>query len=110
LPPATTSRAYGILPVWSILADMTNKTYSWSYHDVADFLRENDFDFIEGLDGSKGAWVKLKKNGEPGVVFEFKFTSTHYSKREINRIIRLSEIPESKWTDWFKARLNEAAL
>jgi hypothetical protein len=85
---------------------MTNKTQFWSYHDVAAFLRQNDFEFVEGLNGSKGAWVKLKQNGEPGVVFEFKFKPTNYSKKEINRIIRLSEIPESKWIDWIEARLN----
>lgn len=97
-------------PVRLVYSDgMTNKTFFWSYHDVADFLKENGFDFMEDLDGSKGAWVKLKKNGEPGVVFEFKFTPAYYSKREINRIIRLSEISESKWTDWFEARPSETA-
>ena len=88
------------------MAGMTHKPYFWSYQDVTDFLKENDFEFMEGLNGSKGAWVKLKKNGEPGVVFDFKFTPTSYSKKEIKRIIRLSEIPESKWIDWIEARPN----
>ena len=89
---------------------MANKTYFWSYPDVANFLRENDFQFMEeGLNGSTGAWVKLNENGEPGIVFEFKFTPTYYSKKQISRIIRISEIPESKWVEWGEARLNEAA-
>jgi len=82
---------------------MTNKTYFWSYQDVAAFLRENNFDFMEGVDGSKGAWVKLKKNGEPGVMIQLKFTATHYGKKEISRIMRLSEIPEIKWIEWAEA-------
>jgi hypothetical protein len=88
---------------------MTNKRFFWSYQDVADFLRENDFDFMEGLNGSKGAWVKLKKNGEPGMMIEFKFAATHYSNKEIRRIMRLSEISEKKWTEWAKARVNKTA-
>lgn len=88
---------------------MTNKTYFWSYQDVADFLRENDFEFMDGLNDSTGAWVKLNENGEPGTVFEFKFTPTHYTNKQISRIISMSEIPESKWIEWFEARLNEVA-
>jgi hypothetical protein len=88
---------------------MTNKTYFWSYQDVADFLRENDFEFMEGLNGSTGAWVKLNENGEPGIVLEFKFTSTHYSKKQVSRIIRTSDIPESKWIEWFEGKVREAA-
>ena len=64
---------------------------------------------MEGVDGSKGAWVKLKQNGEPAIVFESEFKADHYNKREINRIIRLSEIPEEEWTDWCEAHANEAA-
>ena len=89
---------------------MTNKTYSWSYRDVADFLRGNDFEFMEDSDNSKGAWVKLEKNGEPGVIFEFKFKPTLYATREIERIMRLSQIPENKWREWAEARKNKAAL
>jgi hypothetical protein len=61
------------------------------------------------LDNSKGAWVKLEKNGEPVVMFEFKFKPTQYSTREINQIVRLSQIPQNKWLEWAQARLNEAA-
>ena len=88
---------------------MTNKISSWSYHDVADFLRENDFEFMEGPDGSKGAWVKLETNGEPGVMIEFKFTPTKYSMKEVSRIMHLSKIPNDKWVEWAEARRNEAA-
>jgi hypothetical protein len=102
------SGAYDIPPVWHILTGMTNKAYIWSYHDVADFLRDHEFDFMEDLDGTQGAWVKLKENGEPDVMLDFKFTPTQYSKKEISRIMRLSRIPESKWTEWFEAPLNEA--
>jgi hypothetical protein len=88
---------------------MTNKTYFWSYQDVADFLRENDFEFMEGSDSSKGAWVKLETNGEPGVIFEFKFKPTQYSTKEINRIMRLSKIPQDKWMKWADTRRNGTA-
>lgn len=109
MPLPANPRAYGALPVWYILTGMTNKSYFWSYQDVADFLREHNFDFMEGLDGSKGTWVKLKNNGEPGVMLDFKFTPAHYGKKAISRIMRLSKIPENKWAEWFEARLNEAA-
>jgi hypothetical protein len=89
---------------------MTNKTHSWSYHDVASFLKENDFEFMEGLDNCKGAWVKLETNGEPGVMFVFNFKATKYRAKEINRIIRLSKIPAKRWMDWFEARLSETKL
>jgi hypothetical protein len=106
---ATTFRACGLAPIRFILTDMTNKINSWSYCDVADFLRENDFEFMEGLDNSKDAWVKLEMNGEPGVIFEFKFKPTQYSTKEIERIMRLSKIPVKKWTVWAEARQNKAA-
>ncbi len=81
LPFVTSSDAYDIPPVSHILTGMTNKAYLWSYHDVADFLREHEFDFMEGLDGSKGAWVKLKENGEPEVMLDFKFTPSRGGAR-----------------------------
>lgn len=90
------------------MAGMTYKITSWSFQDLAEFLRENDFEFMEGLDGSNGAWVKLEENGEPGVMFEIKFKPTQYGAKEINRIMRLSKIPENKWEEWAKARKNEA--
>ncbi|HLX70105.1 MAG TPA: hypothetical protein VKV04_10815 [Verrucomicrobiae bacterium] len=108
IPPdltlATTFRACGFSSARSNLTDMTNKISSWSYHDVVDFLGENDFEFMEGSDNSQGAWVKLETNGEPGVIFEFKFKPSQYSAREINRIMRLSQIPQDKWMKWAEAR------
>ncbi|HEU5122573.1 MAG TPA: hypothetical protein VFW05_00760 [Verrucomicrobiae bacterium] len=88
---------------------MTDKKYFWSYQEVADFLKENDFEFMSGSNGSTGAWIRLNENGEPDTVFELKFTPTNYTKKQISRIIRMSEIPESKWIEWFEERLNEAA-
>lgn len=88
---------------------MTHKTYFWSYGDVADFLRENDFEFMEGFGNSEGTWIKLETNGEPEVMLQFTFKPTQYSTKEINRVMRLSKIPPDKWMEWAEARRNEAA-
>jgi hypothetical protein len=109
LPPPASFHTYDRKLFWPILTGMTNKTRLWSHQNVSDFLRENDFDFMEGLDGSKGTWVKLKRNGEPGIMFDVKFTAGNYGKRQIAQIMRLSKIPEKKWTEWFEARLGETA-
>lgn len=86
---------------------MTSKRYFWSYRNVTDFLKENDFSFSEGLDGSEQTWVKLGTNGEPATMMDIKFTRGNYSKKEITRIIRVSGIPEQRWVEWIEAGLTK---
>ena len=84
----------------SILWAMAGSLYNWTYQDVATFLRENGFQFIDDVEGVGKAWMNFHDNGEPNRIVEVKHSQTFYKAKTLRRMIRQSGIPEAEWVKW----------
>ncbi|HEY4476979.1 MAG TPA: type II toxin-antitoxin system HicA family toxin [Candidatus Paceibacterota bacterium] len=70
---------------------------NWGYQDVADFLKEHGFEFLEYRKGSHEAWL----NRETNAVVEINVhTSKSFAIRTLETMIRQSKIDKKTWREW----------
>jgi hypothetical protein len=79
---------------------MTNILYNWTYRDVTDFLKENDFEFFRPLESSHESWIKFGHEGEPNRIVEVNFSHKSYPPKTLKIMIRQSGIDQKKWIEW----------
>jgi len=82
---------------------MPRRLHNWTYRDVTDFLRENEFSFYKEIKGSHQAWIKRGENRAPDTIIELNFTHHSYPLGTLKLIILQSGIPRDEWIKWGSA-------
>ena len=76
---------------------MPNGLFNWTYRDVVEFLKENDFVFSNERGGSHEAW----KNIQTGAMVDINFHGQKsFPPRTLETIIRQSKINKKIWRKW----------
>jgi len=70
---------------------------NWGYQNVADFLKEYGFEFLEYRKGSHEAWLNRTTNA---VVEINVHVSKSFAIRTLETMIRQSKIDKKVWREW----------
>ena len=76
---------------------MPNGLFNWTYRDVVEFLKENNFEFGNEKFGSHEAWINTKTQAVVDINFH---GQKSFRPRTLETMIRQSKIDKKIWRDW----------
>jgi len=76
---------------------MPNGLFNWTYKDVVEFLKENNFKFGHEKFGSHEAWINTKTQAVVDINFH---GQKSFPPRTLETMIRQSKIDKKIWRTW----------
>jgi len=76
---------------------MPNGLFNWTYGDVIEFLKENNFVFSNERGGSHEAWKNIKTGAMVDINFH---AQKSFRPRTLETMIRQSKIDKKIWRSW----------
>jgi len=79
---------------------MPSKSQCWTYEHITGFLKENNLEFFEEIEGPENDWMSFKNNGEPKRIVKVPYIKLFCAPKQFQRIVSASGIAENKWHTW----------